>query len=69
MIEPALVYVVRRGLDEAVRTDAQAIIIDMDTPGGAVQAAVKLSLSLDMWIYRSTPMSIKELTLQAHSLR
>lgn len=39
MIEPALVYVVRRGLDEAVRTDAQAIIIDMDTPGGAVQAA------------------------------
>ena len=39
MIEPALVYVVCRGLDEAVRTDAQAIIMDMDTPGGAVQAA------------------------------
>ena len=38
-IEPALVYVVRRGIDEAVRANAQAIIFDMDTPGGAVSAA------------------------------
>ena len=35
MIEPALLYVVRRGVDEAVRNNAQAIIFEMDTPGGA----------------------------------
>ncbi len=39
MIEPALLYVVRRGVDEAVRSDAAAIIFEMDTPGGAVNAA------------------------------
>jgi membrane-bound serine protease (ClpP class) len=39
MIEPALLYVVRRGVDEAVRNNAQAIIFEMDTPGGAVNAA------------------------------
>jgi membrane-bound serine protease (ClpP class) len=39
MIEPALLYVVRRGGDEAVRNEAQAIIFEMDTPGGAVNAA------------------------------
>jgi len=39
MIEPALLYVVRRGVDEAVRNNADAIIFDMDTPGGAVNAA------------------------------
>lgn len=39
MIEPALLYVVRRGVDEAVRNDADAIIFEMDTPGGAVNAA------------------------------
>ncbi len=39
MIEPALLYVVRRGVDEAVRADAKAIIFEMDTPGGAVNAA------------------------------
>ena len=39
MIEPALLYVVRRGVDEAVRNNAQAIVFEMDTPGGAVNAA------------------------------
>ncbi len=39
MIEPALLYVVRRGVDEATRNDASAIIFEMDTPGGAVNAA------------------------------
>jgi membrane-bound serine protease (ClpP class) len=39
MIEPALLYVVRRGVDEAIRNDAQAIIFEMDTPGGVVTAA------------------------------
>ncbi len=42
MIEPALLYVVRRGVDEAVRNDAQAIIFEMDTPGGAVNAAKEI---------------------------
>ena len=39
MIEPALLYVVRRGVDEAVREKADAIIFEMDTPGGRVDAA------------------------------
>ena len=38
-IEPALVYVVRRGVQEAERMDAQAIVLDMDTPGGTLDAA------------------------------
>lgn len=38
MIEPALLYVVRRGVDEAVRNDAKAIIFDMSTPGGRIDA-------------------------------
>ncbi len=38
-IEPALLYVVRRGIDEAVRHQADAIIFAMDTPGGQVNAA------------------------------
>ena len=38
-IEPALLYVVRRGIDEAVRNRADAIIFEMDTPGGQVNAA------------------------------
>ncbi len=42
MIEPALVYVVRRGVDEAVREKADAVIFEMDTPGGAVNAAKEI---------------------------
>ncbi len=38
-IEQALVYVIRRGVDEAVRNHADAIIFEMDTPGGLVSAA------------------------------
>ncbi|MDF7825272.1 NfeD family protein [Pontiellaceae bacterium B12227] len=38
-IEPALLYVVRRGVDEAVRNKADAIIFEMDTPGGRVDSA------------------------------
>lgn len=40
MIEPALLYVVRRGMDEAVRNDADAILLHMDTTGGRVDSAV-----------------------------
>ncbi|VGO14146.1 hypothetical protein PDESU_02705 [Pontiella desulfatans] len=42
MIEPALLYVVRRGVADAVRNNADAIILDMDTPGGRVDAAVAI---------------------------
>ena len=42
MIEPALLYVVRRGVDEAVRNDADAIILNMNTTGGRVDAAVAI---------------------------
>jgi membrane-bound serine protease (ClpP class) len=39
MIEPALLYVIRRGLAEAESIDAKAIIFVMDTPGGTLDAA------------------------------
>ena len=42
MIEPALLYVVRRGIDEAVRNDANAIILHMDTTGGRVDSAIAI---------------------------
>lgn len=41
-IEPALLYMVRRGVDEAVRNDADAIIFEMDTPGGKVDSAERI---------------------------
>ncbi|MBU1694694.1 MAG: ATP-dependent Clp protease proteolytic subunit [Verrucomicrobia bacterium] len=39
MIEPALLYVIRRGVREAEAAGAKAIIFIMDTPGGTVDAA------------------------------
>lgn len=36
MIERGLLYVVRRGLNDAVKNHAAAVIFDMDTPGGSV---------------------------------
>ncbi len=42
MIERALVYVVRRGVDQAVRDKASAIILDMDTPGGRLDACEEI---------------------------
>jgi len=39
MIEPALLYVIRRGVREAEAADARAIVFVMDTPGGTVDAA------------------------------
>lgn len=39
MIEPALLYVIRRGVAEANATGARAIVFVMDTPGGTVDAA------------------------------
>ncbi len=37
-IEPSMVYVVRRGMREAVENNAQAIILDMNTPGGRMDS-------------------------------
>lgn len=39
VIDTSLVYVIRRGLDEAEDEGAEAIIFDMDTPGGRVDSA------------------------------
>jgi len=39
MIERALVYMIRRGIREATEKNARAIILDMDTPGGRLDAA------------------------------
>ncbi len=39
VIDTALVYVIRRGLNEAEDENAEAIIFDIDTPGGRVDAA------------------------------
>jgi membrane-bound serine protease (ClpP class) len=42
MIERGLVYVVRRGVAEAVSTGASAIVFDMNTPGGRLDAAEEI---------------------------
>ncbi len=46
MIEPALLYVIRRGVDEATREGADAIILKMDTTGGRVDSAIAIVESL-----------------------
>jgi membrane-bound serine protease (ClpP class) len=46
MIEPALLYVVRRGVDEATRQNADAIILQMDTTGGRVDSAIAIVSAL-----------------------
>lgn len=42
MIEPALLYVIRRGLDEARDVNARAVVFVMDTPGGTLNAASEI---------------------------
>ena len=42
MIERGLVHVVRRGVEEAEREGAGAIILDMDTPGGRLDATEEI---------------------------
>lgn len=42
MIEPALLYVIRRGLDEAHAVNARAVVFVMDTPGGTLEAASEI---------------------------
>ena len=53
-IEPALLYVVRRGVKEAHAQGAKALIFRMDTPGGTLDAAgeiVNLIENLDIPTY------------------
>ncbi|HBA83949.1 MAG TPA: hypothetical protein DCZ95_07650 [Verrucomicrobia bacterium] len=42
MIEPALLYVIRRGVAEAEAAKAQAIVFVMNTPGGTLNAASEI---------------------------
>ena len=42
VIDTSLIYVIRRGLNEAEDEGAEAIIFDMDTPGGRVDAAEEI---------------------------
>jgi membrane-bound serine protease (ClpP class) len=42
MIERGLTYVIRRGLQDAAQAKAAAVVFDMDTPGGRVDAAERL---------------------------
>lgn len=42
VIDTSLIFVIRRGLNEAEGQGAEAIIFDMDTPGGRVDAAEEI---------------------------
>jgi membrane-bound serine protease (ClpP class) len=42
VIDNSLIYVIRRGLNEAEAQNASAIILDMDTPGGRVDSAEEI---------------------------
>jgi membrane-bound serine protease (ClpP class) len=42
MIEPALLYVIRRGVAEAENAQARAVIFVMNTPGGTLNAASEI---------------------------
>ncbi len=57
MIERGLLYVVRRSFEEAVRENATAIILDMNTPGGRVDTAEEI-----MRMLIDLPDSIRTIT-------
>lgn len=42
MIEPALIYVIRRGVTAAEESHAKAVIFTMNTPGGTIDAASEI---------------------------
>lgn len=53
-IEPALLYVIRRGIREATEMNADAVFFPMDTPGGAVNVTediIELIARLEMPTY------------------
>ncbi|TFE68149.1 serine protease [Methylacidiphilum caldifontis] len=41
-IEQSMVYVVKRAINEAIRSGAQALVVDLDTPGGLAQSMEKI---------------------------
>ena len=52
--EPALLYVVRRGVTEAKKEKADAVVFVMDTPGGGVKEAreiISLIGQIDVPVY------------------
>lgn len=42
MIEPSLIYIIGRGIEEAEQAGAQAVVFIMDTPGGRVDTTEKI---------------------------
>jgi membrane-bound serine protease (ClpP class) len=46
-IGSAILYVLRRGVKEAIASQADAVIIDMKTPGGAADATLSIMEALD----------------------
>ncbi len=48
ILEP-MVYIVRRGVKEAIAANASLLILDMDTPGGSVAAVVEIMDLLDQF--------------------
>lgn len=42
MIEPSLVYIIRRGMEEAEKAGAGAVVFVMDTPGGRVDTTEEI---------------------------
>lgn len=42
MIEPSLVYIIRRGMKEAEKVNARAVVFVMDTPGGRVDTTEEI---------------------------
>ncbi|AHF90191.1 hypothetical protein OPIT5_08085 [Opitutaceae bacterium TAV5] len=48
-ITPPVLYVLRRGLKEAIRENATAIVLDMKTPGGRVDVTLDIMEALDQF--------------------
>lgn len=46
-IGPALLFAVRRGMKEAIELNADAIVLDMDTPGGRVDVTLEIMEMMD----------------------
>lgn len=55
VIEPALVYVIRRGVAEAERIRAAAVIFEMDTPGGRADSAQEIVQVIQTLKYSTVP--------------
>ena len=47
MIDKPNLYILRRGLKEAIRNNIEMVILDMDTPGGRVDTCLEMMKALD----------------------